>query len=92
MVTHKVKKKAANGYGLYDMGGNVCERCWDWYDVQSPAGGQDPTGIPAMGHNQRIARSSAYAAPKNYSACTRRSEFTPHYSDKTLGLRLVRRS
>ena len=27
--THEVKKKAANGLGLYDMTGNVHEWCWD---------------------------------------------------------------
>lgn len=27
--THPVAQKKENGYGLYDMSGNVCEWCWD---------------------------------------------------------------
>ena len=32
MKTHEVKKKLPNGYGLYDMGGNIWEWCWDLFD------------------------------------------------------------
>lgn len=42
--THEVKKKQANGYGLYDMSGNVWEWCWDRYSNSTPTGGKDPLG------------------------------------------------
>src|ERR1019366_6872059 len=61
---HEVGQKRANGFGLYDVLGNVTEWVNDWYDEKyyqiSPS--QDPTG-PTSGTLHVLRGGSWYNAP-----------------------------
>ena len=87
--THEVKKKQPNGYGLYDMSGNVWEWCWDWYSSSTPTGGQDPTG--AASGDGRVARGGSWSNNADYAARACRVKCDPDIRYNNLGLRLVSR-
>lgn len=53
---------APNGYGLYDMAGNVWERCWDWHGAYSSGFQINPSGAISGSHRVQRGGSSGSGA------------------------------
>ena len=87
--THEVKKKTENGYGLYDMNGNVWEWCWDWYSNSTPTGGQDPTG--GASGDSRVIRGGSWNNSAGVASRVHRNDSNPAISYRVFGFRLVSR-
>ena len=80
---------SANNFGLYDMAGNVRERCNDWYgsDYYSTSPYDNPTG-PESG-DRRIIRGGGWTVPANYCRIATRSWSYPSGRGYVHGFRIV---
>lgn len=79
----------ANGYGLYDMAGNVSEWCWNWQAPYSGTNQYDPTG-PTAGAD-RVVRGGSFNNFGNDARCANLDSRSPSTSRDDYGFRCVRR-
>ncbi len=77
---------APNGYGLYDMLGNVWQWCWDWYGTY--VSGSDPRG-PTSGSYRLIRGGSCYNSVVYCRTAVRDNPHYPTYNFSDVGLRSV---
>lgn len=86
--THEVGTKAANGFGLHDMLGNVWEWCNDWYQKGYPKGRQVGYVGPASGY-ERVLRGGSWRDVPNSIKASFRYRKNPLSSDSAHGMRVV---
>jgi formylglycine-generating enzyme required for sulfatase activity len=80
--------KLPNGWGLFDMHGNVAEWCWDWYGPADTKATTDPRG-PAAG-NQHPARGGNYVFDARLALSGSRLERAlPNLRTLTVGFRVA---
>lgn len=103
MQTSPVKSYPPNGYGLYDMAGNVWEWCADWYDAnyydQASAGSDGTTG-PKQSYNPmnpyapaKVMRGGSFLCNDEYCSGyrnARRMQSSPDTGLNHAGFRCVR--
>ena len=86
--SREVKTKQANGYGLYDMSGNVYEWCYDWYGTVSSSTAD--TG--ASSGSYRVQRGGSWYYDDDYCQVSNRHHYGPNYRYRDYGFRVVRSS
>ena len=88
--THEVKKKHPNGYGLYDMTGNVSEWCIDgWKDPIPTNNPNDP--VEASNIDCMFRGGNFTKTPDKCTNADRSGHYWPQTTSGNIGLRVVRR-
>jgi len=77
-------------YGLYDMAGNMWERCWDRYGIYTVSSQTNPQGPPSGA--ARVYRGGGWLSDAYYCRTANRYYYTPAYANNDFGFRIARSS
>ena len=81
--------KMPNGWGLFDMHGNVSEWCWDWCSYYAASPGADPRG-PEEKATNRVYRGGSWNRTAWFCRSASRYGDTPDFRYNGLGFRVAR--
>ena len=85
--SHPVGQKQPNGFGLYDLHGNLWEWTADWWGCSFPPTGTEPHC--ASTGSARVIRSGSWSSIPNNSQASYRYNVSPTFRDYSIGFRLV---
>ncbi len=88
--TAPVEAFGANGYGLYNVAGNVFELCWDRYGTYATGSQTNPSG--SSSGSDRVSRGGDWSSYAGSSRVARRGQRGPTLSGSSFGFRVVRSS
>ena len=88
LFARNVGGKDPNGFGFYDMSGNVAEWCNDWFGAYSAGNATDPTG-PSTG-TLRVLRGGYWRDGTSFCRSSSRSRRSPYDGGEGVGFRVAR--
>lgn len=91
-IMHPVGQKLPNPWGFFDMLGNVCEWCWNWYGVYPEGAVTDPVGPEVSGGvtDLRVNRGGHFHSSAKQTRAGERHLYMPDAGTMFCGFRPVR--